>query len=238
MALLRLLDLFCGAGGAGMGYHRAGFEVTGVDNRPQPRYPFTFIQADAMTFPLDGFDAIHASPPCQAFTAYRRRGAGVGDSSPDLIGPIRARLEASGKPWVIENVEGSPVRPDVHLCGSSFGLDVRRHRWFETSVPMLSPPCAHGLQKPRFAHATNRANLRRTVEIGVWRIPLPTQQKAMRIDWMTLDELSNAVPPAYTEYIGGLLLAQLRVNEAEEERRINRSIFRLLGGTVEHGPNR
>jgi DNA (cytosine-5)-methyltransferase 1 len=205
----RLLDLFCGAGGAAMGYSRAGFEVTGVDNRPQPRYPFTFIQADAMTFPLDGFDAIHASPPCQAFTAYRRRGAGVGDSSPDLIGPIRARLEASGKPWVIENVEGSPVRPDVRLCGSSFGLDVRRHRWFETSVPMFSPPCAHGLQKPRFAHATNRANLRRTVEIGVWRIPLPTQQIAMRVDWMTLDELSNAIPPAYTEYIGGLLLGQL-----------------------------
>lgn len=202
----RLLDLFCGAGGCSVGYHRAGFDVIGVDIEPQPHYPFTFYQLDAMMFPLNGFDAIHASPPCQAFTAYRRRGAGVGDSYPDLIAPVRERLEASGIPWVIENVARSPVRPLVHLCGSSFGLDVRRHRWFETSVPMMSPSCAHGLQKPRFAHATNRTNLRRTVEIGVWRIPLSVQQAAMGINWMTLDELTEAIPPAYTEYIGRELL--------------------------------
>ena len=204
-----LLDLFCGAGGASVGYDRAGFDVVGVDIEPQPHYPFTFYQLDAMTFPLDGFDAIHASPPCQKFTAYRRRGGGVGDGYPDLIEPVRERLEAIGVPWVMENVARSPVRPLVHLCGSSFGLDVQRHRWFETNVPMMSPPCAHGLQKPRFAHATNRKNLRRTVEIGVWRIPLPVQQKAMGIDWMTLDELTEAIPPAYTEYIGGNLLETL-----------------------------
>ena len=204
-----LLDLFCGAGGASVGYDRAGFDVVGVDIEPQPHYPFTFYQLDAMTFPLDGFDAIHASPPCQKFTAYRRRGGGVGDGYPDLIEPVRERLEAIGVPWVMENVARSPVRPLVHLCGSSFGLDVQRHRWFESNVPMMSPPCAHGLQKPRFAHATNRKNLRRTVEIGVWRIPLPVQQKAMGIDWMTLDELTEAIPPAYTEYIGGNLLETL-----------------------------
>jgi len=192
-----------------MGYYRAGFDVVGVDIEPQPHYPFTFYQLDAMTFPLDGFDAIHASPPCQKFTAYRRRGAGVGDGYPDLVAPVRERLERSGSPWVMENVARSPVRPLVHLCGSSFGLDVQRHRWFETNVPMMSPPCVHGIWKPRFPCATNRTNLRRTVEIGVWRIPLPIQQAAMGVDWMTLDELTEAIPPAYTEYIGGQLLEAL-----------------------------
>lgn len=209
MARPLLLDLFCGAGGAAMGYHRAGFDVVGVDVKPQPRYPFEFIQADAMTYPLDGFGAIHASPPCQAYAAYRRRGAGVGDGYPDLIQAVRARLVASGLTWVIENVPASPVAPQVMLCGSSFGLDVRRHRWFECSVPMMSPPCTHGSQRPRFAHATNRTNLRRTVEIGVWRIPLDVQRAAMGIGWMTLPELSEAVPPAYTEFIGHQLLAYL-----------------------------
>jgi DNA (cytosine-5)-methyltransferase 1 len=220
-----LLDLFCGAGGAAVGYHRAGFDVVGVDIEPQKHYPFEFVQADATplldvllaregwcandhVWLLSDLAAIHASPPCQKFTAYRRRGGGVGDGYPDLIAPVRQRLEASGLPWVMENVARSPVRPLVHLCGSSFGLDVQRHRWFETNVPMMSPPCAHGLQKPRFPCATNRTNLRRTVEIGVWRIPLPVQQAAMGIDWMTLDELTEAIPPAYTEYIGGQLLEE------------------------------
>jgi DNA (cytosine-5)-methyltransferase 1 len=225
----RLLDLFCGAGGAAEGYRRAGFEVVGVDIEPQPRYPFEFHRADAMpllTFLPEGgyipgsdwyledFAAIHASPPCQKFTAYRRRGDGVGDGYPDLIAPVRERLERSGLPWVMENVARSPVRPHVLLCGSSFGLDVQRHRWFETTVPMMSPPCAHGLQKPRFAHATNRTNLRRTVEIGVWRIPLAIQQAAMGIDWMTLDELTEAIPPAYTEYIGGELMEAIAAESA------------------------
>lgn len=205
----RLLDLFCCAGGAAMGYHRAGFDVVGVDISPQPDYPFEFHQADALTFPLDGFDAIHASPPCQTFTAYRRRGAGVGDRHADLIGPTRDRLEGSGRPWVIENVAGAPLRNAVMLCGSSFGLDVRRHRYFESNVALLAPPCHHAWQTPRFPCATNRANLRSTVEVGVWRIPLDVQRRAMGIDWMPLRSLSEAIPPAYTEHVGRQLMASL-----------------------------
>jgi DNA (cytosine-5)-methyltransferase 1 len=207
----RLLDLFCGAGGAGMGYHRAGFAVVGVDINPQPNYPFEFIRADAMTYPLDGFDAIHASPPCQAWTAYRRRGDGVGDGYGDMVGPIRARLQAAGVPYVIENIHGAPLINAIQLCGSSLGLDVRRHRRFECSFPVMAPPCAHGQQVGRYTAATNRReNSRRTVEVGVWRIPLEVQQRAMGIDWMTLEELSESIPPAYTEHIGGYLIAEVQ----------------------------
>ena len=208
-----------------MGYHRAGFDVIGVDIEPQPHYPFQFIRCDALAYleavgeggqRRDELTAIHASPPCQKFTAYRRRGGGVGDGYPDLIEPVRTLLNGTGLPWVMENVEGSSVRPDVRLCGSSFGLDVQRHRWFETSVPMMSPPCVHGIWKPRFPHATNRTNLRRTVEVGVWRIPLPVQQAAMGIDWMPLDELTEAIPPAYTEYIGSHLMDALERDRAHK----------------------
>lgn len=214
----KLLDLFCGAGGCSVGYYRAGFDVVGVDIEPQPNYPFSMIVGEALDVlaaaargSLEGFDVIHASPPCQAFTAYRRRGDGVGDDYPDLIAPVREALQHWGGPYVLENVPGSPVQGLVQLCGSSFGLDVRRHRWFETNVPMLSPPCNHAAQTPRFPQATNRTNLRSTVEVGVWRIPLETQQQAMGIDWMTLEELSQAIPPAYTEYIGAQLLDALAV---------------------------
>lgn len=205
----RLLDLFCCAGGAAMGYHRAGFDVVGVDIVDRPDYPFDFIRADALEVNLDGFDAYHASPPCQSFTAYRRRGAGVGDGYPDLVDPIRQRLEQTGRPYVIENVPGAPLRSPVQLCGSSFGLDVRRHRLFESNVALLAPPCDHAWQTPRFPCATNRTNLRRTVEVGVWRIPLEVQQRAMGIDWMPLDTLTEAIPPAYTEHIGRQLLAHI-----------------------------
>jgi DNA (cytosine-5)-methyltransferase 1 len=208
---VRILDLFCGAGGCAMGYSRAGFEVVGVDLVAQPRYPFEFYQDDAMTYPLDGFDAVHASPPCQAFTAYRRKGHGVGDGYPDLISAVRRMLHRSGLPFVIENVPGAPLEHPLQLCGSSFGLDVRRHRLFETNWMLMGRPCDHKWQTPRFPQATNRANLRRTVEVGVWRIPLSVQQDAMGIDWMTLPELSEAVPPAYTEHIGRQLLDALAV---------------------------
>lgn len=211
----RLLDLFCCAGGATRGYQLAGFHVVGVDIEPQPDYcGDEFIQDDALEFPLDGFDAIHASPPCQSFTAYRRKGHGVGDGYPDLIKPVRARLEQSGVPWVIENVAGAPLRNAVMLCGSSFGLDVRRHRYFESNVPLTAPSCDHSWQTPRFPPATNRTNLRRTVEVGVWRIPLEVQQRAMGIDWMPLRSLSEAIPPAYTEFIGRQLLAAVTVPAA------------------------
>lgn len=206
----RLLDLFCGAGGAGMGYHRSGFDVVGVDIDPQPNYPFTFHQADAMDENLwFEFDAIHASPPCQAFTAYKRRGDGVGDGYPNLIPELRAALKATELPYVIENVPGAPLENPVQLCGSAFGLGVRRHRLFETNWALMVPPCAHGLQRGDYPQATNRTNRRKTCEVGVWRIPLAVQQAAMGIDWMTLAELTEAVPPAFTEHIGRQLLGAL-----------------------------
>lgn len=197
-----------------MGYHRAGFEVVGVDIEPQPNYPFEFHQADALEFLDDygrSFDAIHASPPCQSFTAYRRRGDGVGEGYPDLIGLTRDLLVGTGAPYVIENVEGAPLDNPIRLCGTGFALDVRRHRLFESPVPLMGMPCAHGRHAPRFPAATNRVgNSRRTVEVGVWRIPLDQQKRAMGIDWdVTLHELSESIPPAYTEFIGQQLLAHL-----------------------------
>lgn len=197
---LRALDLFCCAGGVSMGLHRAGFEVVGVDIEPQPHYPFKFIQADALAFDTAGFDFIWASPPCQAFTAYKRRPNHVAER-PNLIPATREKLRAMGKPYVIENVVGAPLEKPVMLCGSMFGLDVRRHRLFETSFPVEQPKCQHHLQLPRFPQATNRKNLRRTVEVGVWRIPLEVQQKAMGIDWMPVEKLSQAIPPAYARYL-------------------------------------
>jgi DNA (cytosine-5)-methyltransferase 1 len=210
----RILDLFCGAGGAAMGYHRAGFDVVGVDIEPQPNYPFEFIQMNALTLASSSlwhecFDAVHASPPCQTFTAYKRRGRGVGDGYLNLVVPARELLLNYGVPYVIENVPGAPLENPVQLCGSSFGLDVRRHRLFETNWPLMVPPCAHGLQRGDYPQATNRTNRRRTVEVGVWRIPLATQQAAMGIDWMNLEELSEAIPPAFTEYLGSQLLSHL-----------------------------
>jgi DNA (cytosine-5)-methyltransferase 1 len=148
---MRLLDLFCGAGGAAEGYRRAGFEVVGVDINPQPHYPFEFIQGDALRMlelcggmQLDkGFDAIHASPPCQAFTAYQRTGVPSIDH-PDLIEIVRWLLRNTGVPWVIENVTGAPLQNPIQLCGTGFGLKVQRHRLFETNFPLMSPGCSHG----------------------------------------------------------------------------------------------
>lgn len=142
----RLLDLFCGAGGAGMGYHRAGFDVVGVDIAPQPHYPFEFHQADALTFPFDvfGFAAVHASPPCQEYSVTRSLHRA---EYPTLVEAVRARLLGTGLRYVIENVVGAPLTNCVTLCGSSFGLGVRRHRRFETNWTVWSPPqCRHDLQ--------------------------------------------------------------------------------------------
>ena len=183
-----------------MGLHQAGFEVVGVDINPQPNYPFEFHQGDALCFDVSGFDLIWASPPCQAFTAYRRRANHVGES-PNLISATRELLNGSGALWVIENVPKAPLIDPIQLCGSSFALDVRRHRHFEANFSIEPVPCDHDWQTPRFAPATNRKNLRRTVEVGVWRIPLAVQQKAMGIDWMTREELSQAIPPAYAKHI-------------------------------------
>lgn len=206
---MRALDLFCGAGGASMGLHQAGFDVTGVDLESQPSYPFRFIRANALEIDFSGFDFVWASPPCQAFTAYKRR--------PDHVRPrenfiplVREKLRATGIPFVIENVPGAPLENPVTLCGSMFGLDVKRHRIFETNFPIEKLACNHKIWTPRFPPATNRKNLRLTVEVGVWRIPLPTQQKAMGIDWMKLEELSEAIPPAYSKHIASSFLSLQR----------------------------
>lgn len=216
-----LIDGFCKAGGAAMGYRRAGFEVVGIDKDPQPRYPFRFLRADLTTIGWPelvkflGAEAVHVSPPCQWATAYRRRGGGVGDGYLNLIPDMRAALAPLGVATVIENVESARehlIEP-VRYCGSSFGLDVRRHRLFEANFPLTAPPCDHAWQTPRFTPASNRTNLRKTVEVGVYRIPLAVQQKAMDIGWMNLGELSEAIPPAYTEHIGVQLMAALRSGE-------------------------
>lgn len=211
---MRLLDLYSCAGGAAAGYAKAGFDVVGVDIADQPRYPFEFHEGDAVEFlrlHAHEFDAVHASPPCQTFTAYGRSDTkGWVSKYEDLLEPTRAALIETGLPYVIENVVGAPLIDPVMLCGSSFGLDVRRHRLFETNFPLLTPPCDHSWQKPRFAPSSTRTNLRSTVEVGVWRIPLDVQKKAMGIDWMELRELSEAIPPAYTEWVGHQLIQELR----------------------------
>ncbi|MFA6135010.1 MAG: DNA cytosine methyltransferase [Phycisphaerae bacterium] len=220
----RLLDLFCGAGGAGMGYHQAGFEVVGVDINQQKNYPFEFIQADAMTYPLDGFDAIHASPPCQAYSAGKNmwKGRLADDRHPDLVSATRERLIATGLPYVIENVVGSPLVNYITLCGDMFGLGVKRHRLFESNVEMQPPAkCRRG--HPDFvASVFGGGGLSRTPPGGSTthgagnfmqrRVHVPHEdcKKAMGIDWMIRDELSQSIPPAYTKYVGKYLMAEVQ----------------------------
>lgn len=177
---MRILDLFCGAGGASMGYHRAfsDAEILGVDITPQPNYPFSFVRANAVTYSPTGFDLIHASPPCQHFTMYRNNVRDIKDRYEDLVAPTRFMLETSGIPYVIENVPGAPLHNPVTLCGSMFGLDVRRHRLFETNWPIEVPACDHkvwterkykgssnrGLDsQSRSAHGTRSSNCRNSV---------------------------------------------------------------------------
>ena len=214
----RLLDLFCGAGGMAKGFQRAGFYVVGVDIAPQPNYcGDEFHQADALTFALDGFDAIHASPPCQA----NIRGLGavnrlLGRSSrhKDVIPEVRARLIASGLPYVIENVEGAQLHNPIKLCGSSFGLAVRRHRLFESNVAIMALPCAHHLQTERrywtsFGHDPATRFSSTVVQVYGNGSGHEHWPEAMGIDWMTVEELKQAIPPAYAEHIGHYLMAAL-----------------------------
>ena len=191
-----------------MGYHRAGFDVVGVDIRPQRRYPFEFHQADAMTFPLGVFAAVHASPPCQEASKLRRS-LWPGREHADLIPAIRARLIASGLPYVIENVPGAVLFDPVTVCGSSVGLPVRRHRLFESNIPLMVPPCAHGMWPPRYRIRQHGREFDTAVCYvfggGPAGQPVAARREAMGIDWMTRDELSQAIPPAFTEVIGGFL---------------------------------
>lgn len=213
----RLLDLFCGAGGASMGYHRAGFEVVGVDISPQPHYPFEFHQGDALTYPLDGFDAYHASPPCQAYSMAAIASRRDGVAYPDLVAATRERLCRSGKPWVIENVPGSPLCNPTMLNGAMFGMRIVRRRFFETSFPLPLILC------PRDEQAYDKMG--RPVKEGDMITPVghfsnvPYAQRQMGIDWMTRHELSQAIPPAYTEYIGRYLLKAIPQNTYTVERR-------------------
>lgn len=212
----KLLDLFCCAGGAGEGYYRAGFDVTGVDINPSPRYPHTFIQADALEFVVEHgheYDVIHASPPCQGYTMMK---TAHGQERPLLIPEVRELLEASGKPFVIENVKGAPMRRDLMLCGEMFGLRVIRHRYFESNVPLHQldhikhrgrvTDWRHGkmYEGPYFA-VYGTGGSRGTVE--QW-------QDAMGIDWTNVRrEIAEAIPPAYTEYIGDQLMRDLTIGK-------------------------
>ena len=219
---MRLLDLFCGAGGASMGYYQAGFdEIVGIDIVPQPNYPFTFIQGDALApaVDLDAFDLIHASPPCQAHTAMRAM-HNAGDHE-DLIPATRAVV--ADRPYVIENVVGAPLETPIQLCGTSFGLgveaydgwrDLRRHRLFESSWLMLVPPCSHngptiGLYGD---HARDRRRRESTGERGrdfPDRDKLDLGRRAMVMPWAKRwREITEAIPPAYTQYIGRAFLEQ------------------------------
>lgn len=213
---MKILDLFCGAGGAGMGYHRAGFKVTGVDIKPQPHYPFQFIQGDALEYLQDHgheYNAIHASPPCQG---YIQRNKNLVTKWPKLIGPTRVALCKIGRPYVIENVEGAPLNDPIMLCGTMFGLRVLRHRLFECpSVMILSRSCNHWgtVASGDFAAVYafgGKGHRKGHGKRDPKSAPGPAWSDAMGINWMTKNELREAIPPAYTEYIGQELIKILK----------------------------
>lgn len=196
-----------------MGLHLAGFDVVGVDVKPQPRYPFEFHQADAMAFPLDGFDFIWASPPCQAYCSLRHLHSEK--EYPDLVAPTRERLVASGLPYVIENVPGAPLLKPVMYCGSMFGLRVRRHRLFESNIPLRRRLCQHWRQgRPIDVSGTGGRRIRRRKDDhgGNTNKPrnLAEARRAIGIDWMDRYGLSQAIPPAYSKYIGEQLMPHVR----------------------------
>jgi DNA (cytosine-5)-methyltransferase 1 len=225
-----LLDLFCGAGGCTKGYQRAGFDVVGVDIKPQPNYcGDDFIEGDALIL-LAGYvelgtigefyAAIHASPPCQAYTHAKYLGNRGRDDHPDLLAATRDLLRATGLPYVIENVPDSPMVTPVTLCGSSVGLpDLERHRWFETNWPLMAPPCAHGVRGAARFKSTPKVDgserMSRIVNAMSKHIGHEQFAEAMGIDWIPArgfrptDELRNAIPPVYTELIGHQLMSHI-----------------------------
>lgn len=205
----RLLDLFCGGGGASMGYWLAGFEVVGVDNARQPRYPFAFFQADALEFAHaygDRFEAIHASPPCQAYSRLAVRHPDR--EYPDLVGPTREVLVSIGVPYVIENVPEAPLIEPITFCGSQFGLglgtddyQLRRHRAFEANWPLRNGySCRHD-DRPTISVAGHAGRAGRNGS-GT----SAERREAMGIPWLAADTLSEAIPPAYSEAIGHQLM--------------------------------
>ena len=242
MSKPRLLDLFCGAGGAGVGYHRAGFEVVGVDNKPQPNYPFPFCQADALDtmdalleghaiifnsqpggefskseYTLDDIAAIHASPPCQHASTIAKQNRILRPGKynhPNLIPRTRERLIATGKPFAIENVRTLELANPVRLTGSWFGLNVKRDRWFECTFAAFDTPIVDW-QTPRFRSLDRRRKGKLACVVRVhghieYRGEGELRKQAMGIDWMSGQELTQAIPPAYTEYIGKYLMQALK----------------------------
>jgi len=214
------LDCFCGAGGASVGLHRAGYDVVGLDLFPQPRYPFPFVRGDALRPPFDlrRFDLIWASPPCQAHTSLK--------SMPDarehanLIPATRAMLQASGVSYVMENVPGAPLINPTTLCGTMFGrgvddADLRRHRLFETSFPVLPLRCRHdGRRRTIGIYGEGCRDSRRKFDKSIPEFTVEHGRVAMDITWMTTAELSQAVPPDFAEYLG--LMARAAAGADEE----------------------
>jgi DNA (cytosine-5)-methyltransferase 1 len=222
-----ILDLYCGAGGAAMGYHQAGFSVLGVDIEPMPRYPFVFVQADALEY-LDSlmetgmwalYDAIHASPPCQAWSDLQKQSK---IDYEDFIGPTRALLKQIPLPYVLENVEGAPLIDPAKLCGASQEfpeLRVIRHRYFETNWPLQGAVCppkhplvfTYDKRKPHFGKLDQNAAYVQVT--GGGNCTVKNAREAMGINWMTKHELNEAIPPAFAEYIGKQLLDYISVNQ-------------------------
>ena len=212
--LFTIADLFCGAGGAGAGLHRAGFEVIGFDLHPQPRYPFTFQQEDALTADLSDFDAVWASPPCQDYSVAMKHHVKSG-AYPRLITKVRDRMP--NVPWVIENVIGAPIPQQstmfgengVMLCGTMVGLkNVWRHRLFLSSFPIPTPSqCSH-LEQPMNPYRTT-SRKRDGIEKGA----MQHYANAMGVGWMKGREIGEAIPPAYSEYIGKYLIEKIRGKE-------------------------
>lgn len=218
---MKLLDLFCGAGGAAMGYHQAGFaDITGVDIAHQKRYPFRFVQGDALEYlsrlietgEVREFDLIHASPPCQAFTVSKSI---KGNDHPDLLTPTRRLLTGSDLAYVIENVPSAPMNGSLMLCGTMFGLKVLRHRIFETRPAIYWPPVPCNHNGKSSSHRLRDETGRRVIQsfdlvdficvVGN-DFKADDGRKAMGIDWMTRDELKEAIPPAYTKWLGELMI--------------------------------
>ena len=216
IAEVKALDLFCKAGGASMGLHQAGFDVTGVDIEPQPRYPFRFVQGDAFHYlagALRGFDLIWASPPCQAFTCLNQMWNAKEHA--DLLTPMRQRLIHAECLYVIENVPGAPLLPgSTKLCGTMFGLksssgaELRRHRYFESNFPMLAPPCRHSKGRVIGVYGGHGRDSRR--KSNTQDFSTAERREAMDIDWMSGAELSQAIPPAYAKFIGEAAIKYIR----------------------------
>ena len=211
---MKLLDLFCKAGGASTGYQMAGFEVIGVDIKKQKRYPYTFIQADALEVLKDldfvkQFDVIAASPPCQthSITKHLRIAQGKQTDKIDLIPETRQALLSIGKPYVIENVVGAPMINAVVCCGSYFGLGVRRHRQFESNLHLIGTICDHKKQgRPVGIYGSMRDNIPKG---GRTAHSIEEARQAMGIDYMLWGDLVEAIPPAYTHYLGKQIFNQL-----------------------------